>query len=287
MDDLKRRMSTIQTDKPMGTIEVLSGGWGRDERGVLFELTSEDELRAREERQRAKAQDFSGRKESFYLSAMKNLEIVIDALTVAQSGYLLVLACYMDYDGLLIRTQKRKEPMESADIAEALRLDTRGGTFRDFMEACLNHGIITQSERGYTVANAFHFRGKSAGIPVVKTYITQMKSVYDEVSAYDLGLIYRMIPFVHHETNMLCANPDEPYAKLIKKLTRKSLAEAIGVTPGVLSRKMTKVKFGDSYAFARITFQQNTFYMLNPEVFYRGKSAPDATTLAIFNNGIA
>ncbi|NPC93606.1 hypothetical protein HOO54_15525 [Bacillus sp. WMMC1349] len=62
------------------------------------------------------------------------------------------------------------------------------------------------------------------------------KGLRGEVKATDIGLIYRMLPFVHYETNALCANPFENNPKRIRWFNKKELAAAIEVTPDTLGR---------------------------------------------------
>jgi hypothetical protein len=108
--------------------------------------------------------------------------------------------------------------------------------------------------------------------------------MYKEVSAHDVGLLYRLIPFVHVDSNILCENPNEKNANAVVKFNRKTLAEAIGVTPQVISRATSRMIYEGKSVFAKVTTATDgTFYMLNPLIFRRSdRNDYDPTTKVIF-----
>ena len=241
---------------------------------------------AQQEAQRRFAiQSEGGRKESFFFNGMERLDYVIEALTTAQCGYLLVLSSYIDFDGLIIRSEKDKTPMSTTDMQRVLRLTgTKQSTFYDFMDACAAHGIITESDDGrFYVTRQFHFRGKTAGDRVVKTIIAKLREMYTEVSAHDIGILYRMIPYIHIDSNMLCVNPEEKSPKHVRKLNRKQLAEVADVSPALISRATGRMTYRGKSVFAKITTATDgTYYMLNPEIFKRNDREYNVTERTIF-----
>jgi hypothetical protein len=227
---------------------------------------------------------FKGRQSDFTFTAMDAIHEVISVLTTAQCGYLLVLQCYVDYtDGRLLKG--RKSPMSTADMMDALQLKRKRQTFYDFLNACQDHAIITQNEDGsYSVNPRYHFRGATNNQAVIRSYTAKVREVYREVNASDLGLMYRMLPFVHYGTNALCANPTERDPLKIRWFSGKELAFAIGVHEKTLSGRLSRMKFGDEYVVARLKIgAEPTRYVFNPNVFYRKDTAPDDTLLAMFN----
>ncbi|MFD1267579.1 hypothetical protein ACFQ3Y_09110, partial [Paenibacillus motobuensis] len=102
---------------------------------------------------------FKRRQSEFTFMDMEELHEVIDALTTAQCGYLLVLQCFADYDGGRLVTGG-KAPMTTADMMDVLKLKRKRQTFYDFLTNCTDHGIITRNEDGsYSVNPKYHFRG--------------------------------------------------------------------------------------------------------------------------------
>lgn len=224
-----------------------------------------------------------GRQPSFTVSNMKTIHEVYDVLTTAQCGYLMLLQCYVSFDGgPLVNTDKT--PMNKRQMRAVLQLDKKPRTFYDFYAACADNGIIVEQGAGYAVNERYHFKGAFNDQYVVKSYTAKIKRVYSEVKATDIGLIYRMLPYVHMETNALCANPFEKTPEQIRWFNRKELADAIGVTPQALGARLAKMTFDGQYVIARVKLGGNERYMFNPWVFYRQNSEPDGTLRAVFNN---
>jgi hypothetical protein len=279
---MNESLSKLASGAPRGSITRTNGNYGRDELGTPFYIES---VAQREARLRYAKQKGEGRKESFFFSVIERMHYVANALTPAQCGYLLVLTSHVNFDGLLVRSEKDSTPLTPTEMQKALNLTkSKRSTFTDFLDACLNHGIIKRNEDGYYIEKGFHFRGRTEGERVVRTYITQLREMYKEVSAHDVGLLYRIIPFIHVDSNILCENPNEKDARSVVKFNRKSLAEAIGVTPQVISRATSRMIYDGKSVFAKVTTATDgTFYMLNPSIFRRSdRDDYDATTKGIF-----
>ncbi|GAA1334393.1 hypothetical protein GCM10009610_74570 [Pseudonocardia xinjiangensis] len=175
--------------------------------------------------------------------------------------------------------------MTTADMMDVLKLKRKRQTFYDFLTNCTDHGIITRNEDGsYSVNPKYHFRGASQNRAVIRAYTAKVREIYREVNAADLGLIYRMLLFVHYETNALCANPTERDPRKVRWFNGKELAEAIGVHEKTLSSRLSRLKFGNEYVIARLKIgKEITKYVFNPNVFYRKDSEPDATLISMFS----
>lgn len=228
-------------------------------------------------------EEFKGRQADFTFAAMEAMHEVIDVLTTAQCGYLLVLQCHVDYgSGRLVRADK--SAMTTTDMMRALQLGKKRQTFYDFLSACLDRAIITKNDdESYSVNPRYHFRGVTHNRAVIRSYSAKVKQIYREVKAVDLGLMYRMLPFVHYGTNALCANPTEQDPSKIRWFNGKELAEAIGVHEKTLSGRLTRMKFGDEFVVARLSLGEFKRFVFNPNVFYRKNTEPDATLTAMFN----
>lgn len=223
-----------------------------------------------------------GKQPAFTAANMLNLHEVYGVLTTAQCGYLMRLQCNVSFDGGTL-VNSDKTPMGTTDMMAVLQLAKKTSTFYDFLDACISHDIIEENDGVYSVNPRYHFRGAFNDQYIVKSYTAKIKRVYREVKAADIGLIYRMLPYVHYETNALCDNPFEQNPALIRWFTRKALAEATGVSPGEISRRLPKMTFDGEYVIAQVTVGGKRMYMFNPWVFYRKNNEPDRTLQAVFN----
>lgn len=247
--------------------------------------SSEYTLRHRNQDKRfSEKQSYQGRNTGFTASNMRNLHEVYDVLTTAQCGYLMRLQCNVGFDGgELLNTDKA--PMTKAQMMTVLQLDKKRQTFYDFFGACVDNGIIIEKGDGaFAVNERYHFKGAFDDQFVIKSYTAKIKRVYREVKAADIGLIYRMLPFVHMETNALCDNPFEKDPRKISWFNRRELAEAIGVNPDTLGRRLPNMRFDGEYVVARIKVgKEPDRYTFNPSVFYRQNKEPEKTLQSMFN----
>ncbi|WP_239613917.1 hypothetical protein [Cohnella mopanensis] len=204
-------------------------------------------------------------------------------LSTAQCGFLTVLQCYVDYDSNML-INSNSTPMKTADMISTLRLERKRSTFYAFLTACIKHGIITESDGKHAVNPRYHFRGAARNNSVIRMYSARIKQSYDSAAkAADLGLVYRMLPFVNYELNALCSNPTERDPYEINWLSGKELAEAIGIGETELSRRIRRITVGEEYVIARISIGGITRYMFNPLVFKRNSRPVDETAQAMFN----
>jgi hypothetical protein len=226
---------------------------------------------------------FKGRQTDFTFTAMEAVGEVASVLSTAQCGYLLVLQCYVDYDsGRLVNADK--SIMKTADMLSALKLRRKRSTFYAFMTSCVSNGIITETDGDYFVNPRYHFRGKARDTRVIRTYTMRVKQAYSDArKAADLGLVYKMLPYVNYEMNALCSNPLERDPHKIAWLSGQELARIIGVSESELSRRIRRVTVGDEYIIARITVGDCAKYMFNPNVFKRNSKPIDDTAQAMFN----
>lgn len=251
------------------------------------DLSQDYRLRHRSQDEAFHRKQSSARMHDFTASNMRNLHEVYTVLTTAQCGYLMRLQCNVSYEGGTL-VNSDKTTMTTDDMLRVLQLTRKRSTFYDFLKACVENDIIRKEGESdsvnYSINERYHFKGAFDDQFVIKTYTARLKRVYREVKATDIGLIYRMLPFVHMETNALCENPFEHDPTRISWFNRKELAEAIGVNPDTLGRRLPKMTFDGEYVVARIKVgAEPERYTFNPSVFYRQNKAPDATLRSLFN----
>lgn len=286
MEDLKKRVRQLRAGRPVGTLTYNGGNSVRDERGVIFRIQpSESEA----QRRRMYAQKMAGRKAGFVFCVMPSMRYVGQVLTASQCCYLLVLSTYMDYEGRLVRSERDHTPLRQRDMIDALQLKrTQKSAVSKFVKAALNYGIMQRDEDGaYRIAHGVHFRGKNQdGADVVRAYNTQVRALAAANKAQHVGFVYKLLPYMHKTSNILCSNPDELEPSKVAKLRRKDLAQLTGVHEDSISRVIRSMQIEGRPVFAKITTATNgTFYMLNPAIFRRADDvAYDITARTIFKN---
>lgn len=253
------------------------------ETGEIKELDSVNNRNAGYKEKMAK-DNRNGRSRDFMNGNMQYLHEVYSVLTTPQSGYLMLLQCYVGWDnGIIVNPDKT--PMTTSDMQRVLQLTgSKRSTFYDFFRSCTANNIVIANEDGsYSMNERYHFKGAHKNQFVVKTYTAKIKRVYKEVKASDIGLIYRMLPYVHMSTNALCADPFEKDPKKIRWFTQEELSEAIGVDARTLRRRLPKMQFDGEYVIHRGKVgNEPERYTLNHWVFYRQDNEPEATLQAMF-----
>jgi len=218
-----------------------------------------------------------GRARDFTFSSMLNIADVIARVDDKYCGYLLYLQTFINYKGRLVTTQR---PLNREDIRNLLGLQRRA--FSDFFKAMTDNEIIQQDGEYYRINPAYHFRGSTDNQHVIKAFTTRVRSMYGMRNAKKLGFVYKLLPYVHYETNTICANPFENELADVKRLTHGELAALTGVSEKTVYNYLRSMKFGDEFVFAEVAVGREKFYKINPFIFYRKNGEPDATLREMF-----
>lgn len=225
----------------------------------------------------------AGRQREFTFGNMLNIPEVVARIDDKYCGYLLYLQTYINYAGTLVSSAD--DPMTRADIQKALGLADRA--FKSFIKAMVDNEIIAHENGCYCVNPAYHFKGKTENKHVIKTFTTKVRSLYNVRNANKLGFIYKLLPFIHFETNTVCVNPYEMQVELITQLSKQDIAEITGVSEKTVYTYLRRMKLGDEYVFAEIRRGKHRYYKLNPFIFYRRNGEPDATLREMFRLGFS
>lgn len=247
-----------------------------------YTVTHRNQAEAYAKLKRDEEAKIRGRSKDFTFSVMDALHEVTSVLTNAQCGYMLVLQGYADYKGRLAKPD-RQSLMKPADMAEVLALTNRRSTFYDFLTRAIDNEIIIEAGDVYSINQRYHFRGPINGRIAVQSFTQNIRKAYAENMPEDLGLIYRMLPFVNVKYNTLCHNPDERIVSEVRPLKAKEIAEICGIAPATFSRRFREWTFNERYIMAKVTIGKRTQYMFNPFIIYRGKDMTDYMAKGIFD----
>jgi hypothetical protein len=231
-------------------------------------------------------QMLEGRKHDFTFTDMRNIHHVIGKIDDKHCGYLLYLQCFISYDGVLIHPTHDETPMTKRDIQDVVGL--KKTAFNEFFRSMQSNGIIFENEHGkYSVNPAYHFKGKIDNPNVIRSFTTKVRELYTGRNANKLGFIYKLLPYVHFETNTICSNPYEKSVEGIEQLSKSDIALLTGVSEKTVFSYLRSMKLGDEFVFAEIRRGNERYYKLNPFIFYRKNGRPDATLREMFRLGFS
>jgi hypothetical protein len=239
------------------------------------------------ERKKKFARINSNKKQNKFTNTnMDEIDYICQHLTNAQIGYLMILQCYINYDGRLIRSQKDKTPLKTSEMRHNLGLvsEEKKKTFYNFINNCLAVEILelNKKEKVYSVNRKFIFKGAFRGMNVVSIVTKEIKDGLKTAKPEELAMIFKLQKFVNFRTMALVNNPDETDLNKLEFLKAKDLAEYLGVTPSYLSQKLYRIVINNEYVVARVkTGKGPAKFMLNPNIFFRGDYAQIKENIAV------
>jgi hypothetical protein len=247
----------------------------------LIDLTTGEILDFGDYYLRSKKQDEAYKRIQYYqqdnrhftFADMENIKVIISNVSTVHCGYLLILQCYME-----LETGKLKLP--KSEIPKVIGSSL--STFKRFWGEMIKHRIITVDNGEFIISPKFHFRWKAEGRHVIKLFITTLKRLKEELSAAELGFLYKLLPYVHYDTNMICADPYSSPEK-IQFLNISGIALIVDMEEKKASKNLDKLrKIGVIAETIRQDDKRDRIFTLNPYVFYRKKGRPDDTLRGLF-----
>lgn len=182
---------------------------------------------------------------------------------------------------VLVSAGRDSKPLTAADMAKIWGVSKR--TALTVLAEFERRSIVFETDGVYTVNDRYHFRKKvgRGADTLIKTFFTTLKKF--ELSPADLGCVYKLLPYVHYDTNMVCADPfAEPHA--IRFLGDKEIGDIMGLsdrkTKDVMKRLRQSGIIGE---WINVKDKREKFTILNPYVFYRKAGEPDETLRALFS----
>lgn len=286
MDEDKRKLNEISSDKPVGKITPCGiNGYGRDENGQIFKLESAEAL----DRRRAAVYKKLD-KRFFTFANMRTIRELTDNLSNKHCGYVLMLQPYIQFETNVLITPGRTEvPLDKKEIATILGVHAK--TFKRVLDELeLADVLLPQANGTFTINDRYHFRkkvGKESVDILIKTFHTTVREL--KLKPAEMGVLYKLLPYVHYETNLICEDPFELDPTKVRFLNASQIAEKGGVSRQKVSEVIKALdKAGAIAQVQRKLFKQlegdkrEALVILNPYIFYRKQGKPDALLMQIF-----
>ncbi|MEI4622137.1 hypothetical protein KFD70_19165 [Bacillus pfraonensis] len=216
----------------------------------------------------------------FSFADMENIKEVISKLTNIQLGYLLKLQCHMEFGTGFLIGKDGAVMTKKVDIEHTLGVTN--STNKRLCKALESNGILEEVEGGYRINPTYHFRGQVQEQKIIKLFTTTLKHLCEVLKPAEIGFLYKLLPYVHYETNMVCINPHEVDPTKIEFLNIKAIAQLVDMEEKKVSTLLTKLRKGLIVAEVRRQDKKNIFFVLNPYIFYRKSGKPDDTLRGMF-----
>lgn len=261
---------------PIGNITpVGNNGYGRDEAGRIFSFMPIEQVEAIR-----KSKQVGTDTRHFTFTHMQNIREVTNGLSNVYCGYIVMLQLHIQWQtNTLVNGDT---PMKRKDLAKVLRVSNR--TIKNVVNELKAHEVIFEQADGtFTINDRYHFR-KKAGADVdvlIKTFSTALKRF--NVKPADLGFVYKLLPNVHYETNIICADPFVEQPQDVRFLNEKQIAELVGMTESKTKETLKRLRKAGVVGVWNSDDSREKLTVLNPYVFYRKQGKPDSTLQALFS----
>jgi len=272
------RARRVLNGEPIGNITPISKRYGKDDAGRIYQYTQLERIEARRKR-KSLARD----KRYFSFSHMQNIREITRDLSNKYCGYILLIQPHVAFKtNLLVKEGREGTPLTIDDLARIWSVSKR--TARAVVSELEARSILFETGGMFSVNDRYHFRKKAASDveALIKTYFTTLKSF--NMNAADLGFVYKLLPYIHYDTNLVC---DDPFAEPqdIRFLSDKEIGQIVGMSETKTKEALARLRKARIIGeWIDADDKRKKFTALNPYVFYRKQGEPDGMLRALFAN---
>ncbi|KGP71511.1 hypothetical protein [Pontibacillus yanchengensis] len=273
-----------------------------DEDGVIVEGAKVIPLEQQKAISKAKEKEtvINKSKNPFVFTEMDGLQESLSKLNNKDLGYLLIMQTYIDYKNMIKLKNDSKLPMNKKQLQQMLKIKS-DKTLRNLLKRLESKGFIYsntvelygKSHKAFFIADKYCFRKGVSGAyknrktnNAVKVFIKSLQDVFSQggTQPADIGFIYKTIPYIHYESNMLTVTPNEKELSEIKFLTINGLAKLLGLSRVDTTNKLGSIVWNGQYVFARtkVGAMKELSVKVNPYVLYRQSGDPTGAIGAEF-----
>lgn len=224
-----------------------------------------------------------------------------EKLSPEMATRLLFLSTFVEMDGdrllhdVTVTDRKKRERMRKGQMGELPPRQIHKDDLPELMGLSISTvsrflnqvvpGYIRIDENGYLFSNAF-FRGSTKDKPkedYQQFYIRKTRELYRAVSPSQhkqLGYVFKMLPFINYEYNVICMNPWETEFEQIDPIEFSEFCDVSNYSLAnahKLKKAYNDIVFnvdGSKQMFCVVV--NNKRIVVNPRIFYRGSNIQKA-----------
>lgn len=185
---------------------------------------------------------------------------------------------------------KGKSFFTKKEIKKVMKLSDT--CFAEFWNEMIENGIFSINENNEVLINGDIFKyGQIQDLNEnrIRLYCTAIRRLYVRCPARQhkvLGYIFRMIPFVSIEQNIICYNPEEKDSELIRPMALKDFCKHIKYDVANIRRllkDLLSIRIDGQQLIKCVSDGdiQNDYLIVNPRVYFAGNNKTDV--MALFN----
>lgn len=226
-----------------------------------------------------------------HMCYIKN-ELLFDNLNVqpATITRVIYLATYLEYNyknnGLLVVKGLRDKHIPMTRKVMQSKLGLTDKTFSRFLKDAKDNMLLFETEEAMYLNPEYFSKGKCEfdSKEYTRLYIDPIRNLFDNSKVTQhkrLSYIFRLIPFIHYETNVICYNPNETNGKLIKDMQLSDICDLFNIDRSNGNKfKKDLLKFyvtliGEKFYFFKYVnveglAKDRSYFVVNPYVIYKG-----------------
>lgn len=293
-------MATVKTTGRVAMTNIdtgeIFGMWDGAQAVTIRTVENYEKARARGETAQSKNDKLSTISKSywdygrFFWSMYDTATTLFGHLKPATLTRLMVLGTYMSYDNELVEDDG--SAMTQLGVQNALGVSER--MTRYILGEMKELDIITERDDVYTLNSAFFMRGRikesdlnasfDDGKSVKRVYADGVRALYraaSRASVKKLCPIFRIMPYVNKEYNIVCFNPLEKQKHAIRPMSVGDVAELTGIERSHANRVQKALlepefltECGMAKAVRYVSGNQlgveNHCLFINPRIYYGG-----------------
>lgn len=187
---------------------------------------------------------------------------------------------YMDYDRIL-KTESGGY-MDKSVLFKTMNVDRK--IFNKWFQKMIDDNIFMYLDNSYiAVMNEEYIKGNLPEIRsrhYTKLYNDTIREIYETNKGKNMnamGLIFKMIPYIHKDTNAICSNPKCKDVDKIKYITAGQIAKELGYSDKILQMEKMFSKFRLANGEPIILFMSDgnrneDRVIINPIIMFGGNS---------------
>ncbi|MDN4523184.1 hypothetical protein [Fictibacillus fluitans] len=223
-------------------------------------------------------------KRRFSFGKMEKMKEVSKELDSKKCGYILRLLPYMERSTGYLKRKDGKLMKSKTDLGNALGVK-KVSSRNSIIEALKTASVLAQDENGFKLNPNVHINGATNGKELIKLFNTTLEKLSKDLKPAELGYIYKLLPYVHYGTNLICSDPFEKNPEKLFFLNQASIGKLLGLEHKEVKAFITKLrKIGVIAEALSERDTRNRKYYVNPYIFYRKKGFPDDTLKSMFKS---
>lgn len=232
------------------------------------ELKNDDRVTTKKQRDIYKNK-MNVRYEGKFVNSMdQNLKVVSDKLTLSQLGLFASLFRFMDFNNKKLKYNG--ENLTKATISQVLKLNYH--TTNKQLKALVDNELLIVNKSGnrneYEINDEFVFIGKFLKKDFsTKIFTIKLAEMTEGMKLNEIGLFYRLLPYLNTSLYILCYNPYEINTENIVPLqTFTEIAKISNVDRSHISKIMNRLKRKNLIVSVS---GRKTIFVVNPEIASR------------------